>query len=344
MADTMGPPLPLPSPSVSCAEAATVTALASAASCDGAVVASSSTSAAAAAVAPDETVYDVLQTVRSSRGTGLTFLDAQLPGGRLGPSELLVLHGEAMPAKSALLRGVIATYVAPLRAGGHELPIVIVDTEGSFDVRALARMLEERALAVVDCATAEDGSGCDDRTFAEDLVEEALSRLLVLHPREPIDLLKHLYGLREVLAANPTVGLLVVDSMSSWQALGGAFPRSVLPPLRAAWRAIRSLQREHCLAAVTTWCDAIPQPAVAAMASAARGGCPTSDCLHLIVSCATATGVTLPVAVADGRTDSASAGAAPRRLFFTVGPCIDASRSAVFIVSEATGEAMGVAH
>merc|ERR1711988_1856855 len=86
----------------------------------------------------------------------------------------------------------------------------------------------------------------------EELVQEALSRLIVLRPSEPVDLLKQLCQLRDVLVANPTTSLLVVDSMSAWQPLATAFPRAVAPVLREAWKALGRLQQEHCLAVVVT--------------------------------------------------------------------------------------------
>lgn len=223
--------------------------------------------ALAAMVAPDETVRDLLRALRSSRGTGLPCLDAHLPGGRLGPSELLVLLGEERSGVEALLHGILAAFVSPAATGGHALPAVLVDTEGSFDALGFARLLEGR-LANTAAAAAGCGAPLLEGSVA-DLVEEALSRLLVLRPREPADLLKQLLDLRTVLAANPTASCIVVDSMSSWQPLARAYPRSVAAMVREAWRALSRLQCEHCVSVVAT-CSTADLRGDAALASGRR--------------------------------------------------------------------------
>lgn len=205
---------------------------------------------AAAAVCPDETAFDVLRAVRSCHGTGLTCIDAHLDGGCLGPSELVVLHGESGSAKSALLRNVVASYVAAAELGGHALPAVLIDTEGTFDVLLLADVLtaaaERKRVEAATSGKAFEAAGIQ----TAELIREALSRLLVLRPAEPSDLLRQLCQIRELLVANPTTSLLVVDSMSAWQPIATAFPRAVAPLLREAWKALGRLQHEHCLAVV----------------------------------------------------------------------------------------------
>mmetsp|Transcript_46926 Transcript_46926/g.130704 ORF Transcript_46926/g.130704 Transcript_46926/m.130704 type:complete len:269 (+) Transcript_46926:94-900(+) len=212
---------------------------------------------------PDETVHDVLRVLRSSRGTGLTGLDARLPGGCLVPGELVVLQGATSAAKAALLRDIVAAYVAPASCGGHSLPVAFVDTRGTFDILDLARLLEVRFASAIGACSAD----ISKRERAEG-VEEGLSRLLVLRPEEPADLLRLLHGLRDVCSANPTMSLLVVDSMSTWHPLAMAFPRSTGPFLREAWRALDLLQREHCIAVVATCCDASLADGGAAVAAA----------------------------------------------------------------------------
>merc|ERR1712113_744539 len=90
-----------------------------------------------------------------------------------------------------------------------------------------------------------------------ELMEEAMSRLLVLRPREPIDLLRQLCRLKDVFAANPVASLLVVDSMSAWQPLINAFPRSVAPVMKECWHALARLQHELCIAVVVTYRDLV---------------------------------------------------------------------------------------
>lgn len=211
--------------------------------------------ALAALVLPDETGQDLLRALRSSRVSGLECLDSQLPGGCLGPGELVVIHGESGCGKSALLRSVLAAYVAgspPSDGAGHGLPAILVDAEGSFDAGLLAEALRARAARAAAAATAAAQVEGAPVRARKGCVEEAMSRLLVLRPREPADLLRNLERLRSVLAANPRVGLLAVDSMSAWQPLAGSFPRAAAPFLREAWSALARLQRAHSVAVVVT--------------------------------------------------------------------------------------------
>jgi hypothetical protein len=207
---------------------------------------------AEAALVPDETAFDVLRAVRCCRGTGIACIDGHLDGGCLSPSELVVLHGESSSAKSTLVRNVVASYIAAAEIGGHCLPAVLIDTEGTFDVILLTRLL---AAVSERNQNRFAGGSVEVDISIEDHVEEALSRLLILRPAEPLDLLRDLYLLRDILTANPTTALLVVDSMSAWQSMASAFPRAVMPLLREAWKAILRLQQEHCLAAVVTLRD-----------------------------------------------------------------------------------------
>jgi len=132
---------------------------------------------------------------------------------------------------------------------------VLLDTEGTFDVEMLADVI--RARASRSCS--DDGSGHHPTGGAADAgadvdarVEEALSRLLVIRPRTPAELLGRLDRLRDLLAANPRVSLLVVDSMSAWQHMLGIFPKSMTRFVHESWRALTRLQREYCVALVVT--------------------------------------------------------------------------------------------
>lgn len=208
-------------------------------------------SLAADAVRLDETAWDLLRSLRASRGSGLACLDTHLPGGSLGPGELVVVHGAAGAAKSALLRSLLAAYVARTERGGHGLPAVLLDADRSFDAGLMARVLEARGEAALQ-RRREAGLPDEPELAVSDAeaVEEALGRLLVLRPDEPQDLLRQLRLLRDVLAANPAVALLVVDSMSAWQTATAAFPKAAAPFVRESWRALERLQREHCVAVV----------------------------------------------------------------------------------------------
>jgi len=230
-------------------------------------------SAIAATVAPDETAFDVLQKCRRSRlhrgGTGCACLDAHLRLGHLAADELVVLHGEVGSAKSALLRNVLGYYLSSSAFGGQGLPVVLIDADATFDVLMLAQLIRarvERGLTKLKLqeeeerhhqqpttahASSSSSSSCAPPQL-EAIVQEAISRLLVLRPREPADLLRQLSRLRTLLSANPTASLIIVDSMSAWQSLSQGFPRSTTAILRESWRALLRLQREHCVSVVAS--------------------------------------------------------------------------------------------
>mmetsp|Transcript_59152 Transcript_59152/g.183505 ORF Transcript_59152/g.183505 Transcript_59152/m.183505 type:complete len:311 (+) Transcript_59152:85-1017(+) len=232
--------------------------------------------AAAAAVAPDETAFDLLRALRSCRSTGLPCVDAHLPGG-LGPSELLVLHGEAAAAKSALLQNIIAEHIAPVALGGHALPAVMIDADGAFDVGRLVALLEARAARWA----ARDDAPCGEQI--SEFAKEALSRLLVFCPEEPIDLLRQLRQLREVLGANPAASLIAVDAMTAWQPLCSAFSRAVPPVLRECWSALARLQRELCVSVVVVQRDLHVDNIAGNAAHASAEGSGTANTCHLSI-------------------------------------------------------------
>merc|ERR1712014_321436 len=95
-----------------------------------------------------------------------------------------------------------------------------------------------------------------------------------------------IHGLREVLAANQTVALLIVDSMGAWQQYAAPFPRSTAPMLREAWRALVSLQREFCIPVVVTCHDA-PASGSSAAASLIRSAGLANHLRQLIVQATT---------------------------------------------------------
>lgn len=199
---------------------------------------------AAAMVAPDETAYDLFQLLRSSRSSKLPCLDHHLPGQILSPGHAVVLHGEANSGKSVLLRNVLAAQLLPVRCGGHGLPAVLIDAENQCDVWLLAKVLQERARAAAS-----------DPLATSEAVTEALGRLLIFRPSEPLELLRQLQRLRQILRQNPTAGLLVIDSLSAWHSMTAAFPRSTGATLKECWRAVWRLMREACVAAVISHRD-----------------------------------------------------------------------------------------
>ena len=177
--------------------------------------------------------YDLFQIFRRSRSTSLPCFDDHLPASVL--ETMVLLHGDSASGKSVLLRNLLATHLLPASCGGHGLPCVLIDTELSFDLWLLAKLLQDKAKRF-------------DKGVAE--VEEALEELTVCRPLEPLELLQQLSDLRETLAAKPRAALLVVDSMSAWQSMTAAFPRSSGAILKECWKALKRLQEEASLSVV----------------------------------------------------------------------------------------------
>ncbi|CAJ1349062.1 unnamed protein product, partial [Effrenium voratum] len=187
--------------------------------------------------------YDLFQALRSSRGT-LPCVDRFLPGEALSPDFALVLHGDSASGKSLLLRNILAAHLLPRSCGGHGLPSVLIDADQTFEVWLLAKLLKDRARRRLSSEAALEA------------VDEALQRLLLFRPKEPLELLRQLSQLRGLFARNPTAGLVVVDSMSAWQAMTGAFPRSAGQVMKECWRALGRLQRDFAVCAVLAHRDA----------------------------------------------------------------------------------------
>jgi len=204
--------------------------------------ASSGSKRARSLVEVDETAFDLYRMLQSSRGTQLPCFDQHLPANALSSSQTVVLHGEPGAGKTVLLRNILCSYVLPSDAGGHCLPAVFIDADQSFDVSSLARLLKVKA----------ERTGAAEEVVAE-IVGESLSRVLIFRPREPLELLSQLRELRGIFAENPTAGLLVIDSMSAWQSLTAAFPRSAGTVLKECWHAVARLQRESSVAAILAY-------------------------------------------------------------------------------------------
>lgn len=235
-------------------------------------------------VEPDETAYDLIHALQNSCGTGLACIDAHLRIGSLGPGEMVVIHGESGAGKSILLQNILVAYIAPDVCGGHGLPAILIDADNTFNMSQLVQILEKYIRRTIQ-TVAEDGSFmvAPDEAMIKTFVEEAVSRLLVLRPKEPIDMLRHLRGLCEVLAANPTTALLMVDSMTAWQPLAAAFQRTMAQVLNESWRALSRLQQKYCIAVVVAYRDIAADSGANGAGQTAAASAGITNCCHLTI-------------------------------------------------------------
>jgi RecA/RadA recombinase len=131
------------------------------------------------------------------------------------------VYGGEGAGKSALALNAIISAILPKTHGGDGGSAVLLDLDYKFAFARLHEMIEHRIrAAVASTATAgREQRGTNEVADADADVEATMSavlaRLMVAHVADTKQLLATLHVLPAVIAANPTIRLLVIDSVSA---------------------------------------------------------------------------------------------------------------------------------
>lgn len=111
--------------------------------------------------------------------------------------------------KTETLYHLIIRCIMPVQNGGLEVGVVFIDTDYHFDMLRLVSALEGR---LAEDLKESDGS----ENEPEERVRLCLRRLSVVHCNSSVQLLLTLHYLENTFSSQPSVGLLVIDSISAF--------------------------------------------------------------------------------------------------------------------------------
>ena len=154
-------------------------------------------------------------------------LDAVLFPGGLEPGHIVELNGEESTGKSQYLLHLLATAILPATVygvdiGGLSADVLFIDTKYTFNMLHLVAILEQRLSSALNKS---DNSGTPSKsTFAnaevEDPVESAvrqcLTRFFFVRCSSSSQLAVTLCSLESVLAAKPSIRLVLLDDISAF--------------------------------------------------------------------------------------------------------------------------------
>ncbi|XP_048030643.1 DNA repair protein XRCC2 [Megalobrama amblycephala] len=126
-----------------------------------------------------------------------------------GQGDVVEFHGMEGTGKTETLYHMIICCIMPMQNGGLEVGVVFIDTDYHFDMLRLVSALEGRLaedLKEGDCSENEP----------EERVRSCLRRLSVVHCNSSVQLLLTLHYLENTFSSQPSLGLLVIDSISAF--------------------------------------------------------------------------------------------------------------------------------
>uniref|UniRef100_A0A665U1S3 RecA family profile 1 domain-containing protein n=1 Tax=Echeneis naucrates TaxID=173247 RepID=A0A665U1S3_ECHNA len=168
------------------------------------------------------------------------------------------LSGPFPVSKTELLYHLLCRCVLPNAAGGLEVDVVFVDTDYSLDMLRLVSILESRL------------------NTEEAVLRSCLSRLLVVHCSSSSQLLLTLHFLETSLSSRPSLGLLLIDSISAFYWLdrceGGASLTKQEEKLSKCSELLDRLLRDYRITVFAT-CHAIRR----SLTGRSSSSCPESD-------------------------------------------------------------------
>uniref|UniRef100_A0A671SBH9 X-ray repair cross complementing 2 n=2 Tax=Sinocyclocheilus anshuiensis TaxID=1608454 RepID=A0A671SBH9_9TELE len=126
-----------------------------------------------------------------------------------GQGDVVEFHGLEGTGKTETLYHLISRCIMPVQSGGLEVAVVCIDTDYHFDMLRLVSVLEGRL-----AKDSKVGEGSENES--EERVRLCLHRLSVVHCNCSVQLLLTLHYLLNTFSSQPSLGLLVIDSISSF--------------------------------------------------------------------------------------------------------------------------------
>ncbi|XP_039522673.1 DNA repair protein XRCC2 isoform X2 [Pimephales promelas] len=123
--------------------------------------------------------------------------------------DVVEFHGMEGTGKTETLYHLIIRCIMPVQNGGLEVGVVFVDTDYHFDMLRLVSALEGRLAQDL-----KESNGSENEP--EERVRSCLRRLSVVHCNSSVQLLLTLHYLENTFSSQPSVGLLVIDSISAF--------------------------------------------------------------------------------------------------------------------------------
>ncbi|KTF72358.1 hypothetical protein cypCar_00044304 [Cyprinus carpio] len=111
--------------------------------------------------------------------------------------------------KTETLYHLITRCIMPVQSGGLEVAVVFVDTDYHFDMLRFVSVLEGRL-----AEDSKEGDGSENEP--EERVRSCLGRVSVVHCNSSVQLLLTLQYLENTFSSQPSLGLLIIDSISSF--------------------------------------------------------------------------------------------------------------------------------
>ncbi|XP_051970022.1 DNA repair protein XRCC2-like [Xyrauchen texanus] len=126
-----------------------------------------------------------------------------------GQGDIVEFHGTEGTGKTETLYHLIARCIAPVQSGGLEVGVIFIDTDYHFDMLRLVSVLEGRLTE-----DSKEGEGSENEP--EERVRSCLRRLSVIHCNSSVQLLLTLHYLENTISSQPSLCLLVIDSISAF--------------------------------------------------------------------------------------------------------------------------------
>ncbi|XP_026481665.1 DNA repair protein XRCC2-like [Ctenocephalides felis] len=124
------------------------------------------------------------------------------PNGGPFPKEIIEITGDSNTGKTLLLTEIIAKAILPVRHGGRNVGVILIDTDCHFQIIKLVTALEK-------FATTQDED-------INDIIKESLVNFNILQCHDSMQLNVTIKRLDDILIQNTDVCILAMDNISSF--------------------------------------------------------------------------------------------------------------------------------